>query len=202
MRLIAAFTFVLLACGGSEEPAEETTTGDETPVADAPVSPDTPFGLMNGAHPSDGLYTAGQPDGASIEAAHAGGVRTVISLREESEPGQEEELAAIERLGIRFVRLPIAGAAGVTAEAARQLEELLVEASNHGETLVHCGSSNRAGALLALRAFFVMDSTLDGALEQGRAAGLVRLEGRVREILEQVCADAPDDARCPRESAP
>lgn len=201
MRFFSSLTLlVLLACGGSEAPAE-TTAGDDA-VVDSPVSHDTPFGLMNGAHPADGLYTAGQPSGASIEAAHAGGVRTVISLRAEDEPGQDEELAAVERLGMRYERLVVSGPDDVTADNARRLEELLVEASNHGETLVHCGSSNRAGSLIALRAFFVMNATLDDAIEEGRAAGLTSLEGRVREVLEQVCADAPEDARCPSESTP
>lgn len=205
MRSIVWLMALALACSGSEEASNDTTesnTGGDAPVADAPVSHDTPFGLMNGAHIADALYTAGQPSGASIEAAYAAGVRTVVSLRAQDEPGQEEELAAIERLGMRFERLPVAGPAGVTADNARELETLLVEASNHGATLVHCGSGNRAGSLIALRAFFEMNSTLDEALEEGRAAGLVSLEGRVREILEQVCVDSPDDVRCPNESTP
>ena len=196
------FLVVILACGGStspetsaepSEPSAQSTSGDDAP------GPDTPLGLMNGAQPAEGLYTAGQPTVEALDAAHASGVRTVISLRAEDEPGQEEEGEAVERLGLRFERLVVRGADGVTADNARRLDELLGEASNHGDTLLHCGSSNRVGALMALRAFFVLDATLDAAIEQGRAAGLAGLEVRVREVLEQACDDAPDDARCPRE---
>jgi len=50
--------------------------------------------------------------------------------------------------------------------------------------LVHCGSGNRVGALLALRA------SLDGAddekaLALGREGGLSSLEGVVRERLDE-----------------
>jgi protein tyrosine phosphatase (PTP) superfamily phosphohydrolase (DUF442 family) len=49
--------------------------------------------------------------------------------------------------------------------------------------LVHCGSANRVGALIALSEFSETGD-LDKALEAGRAAGLTRLEGTVREVLE------------------
>jgi uncharacterized protein (TIGR01244 family) len=59
----------------------------------------------------------------------------------------------------------------------------LVEAFD-GPVLIHCGSGNRVAALLAL------SKSAEGAddeiaIEYGRQAGLTRLEGVVRERLEE-----------------
>jgi hypothetical protein len=50
-------------------------------------------------------------------------------------------------------------------------------------TLVHCGSSNRVGALLALRAAWLKGATLEAALAAGRSAGLTGLESAVRSAI-------------------
>ncbi len=202
IRTIAVL--VLLGCGSEAASEPEPSAGAETPSeAATPESGDeTPFGLMNGANPIDGVYTSGQPTVANLEAAYAAGVRTVISLRAEDEPGQEEELATIERLGMRFERLTVRPPEDVTADNAQALEALMADVSNDGETLVHCGSSNRVGALMAFREFYIMRGTLEESIEAGRAAGLTRLEAHVRAYLEQTCADAPGDARCPSQSTP
>jgi protein tyrosine phosphatase (PTP) superfamily phosphohydrolase (DUF442 family) len=78
--------------------------------------------------------------------------------------------------------LPIAGKDAISFDNARKLDGLLKEYP--GPVLVHCGSGNRVGALLALRA------SLDGAddekaLALGREGGLSSLEGVVRERLDE-----------------
>ena len=80
-----------------------------------------------------------------------------------------------------YVQLPIDDKSAISFENAKKLDELIGE--HDGPVLVHCGSANRVGALLALRA------SLDGAddetaIEVGKEAGLTRLEGVVRETLE------------------
>jgi protein tyrosine phosphatase (PTP) superfamily phosphohydrolase (DUF442 family) len=49
--------------------------------------------------------------------------------------------------------------------------------------LVHCASANRVGALFALSTYRETGD-FDKALEAGREAGLTRLEGTVRKVLE------------------
>ena len=86
----------------------------------------------------------------------------------------------IEGLGMEYVIFPIAGKDAISYDNARKLDQLIKAAD--GPVLVHCGSANRVGALLALR------KSLDGAddeaaLEYGREGGLTRSEGRVTEVL-------------------
>lgn len=180
-------------CGGGEEPAETTTAepvptetaGDET--ADTGAAPT--LALPNQRQPAEGLTTGGQPTGDDLRAAAANGYTLVISLRTESEPGMAEERALAEELGMRWENVPVAGAEGVTAENAARVDALIESAE--GPVLLHCGSGNRAGAMVALRAF-EDGADIEGAIEAGRAAGLTGLEDAVRERLGEMCEADPD----------
>jgi protein tyrosine phosphatase (PTP) superfamily phosphohydrolase (DUF442 family) len=65
---------------------------------------------------------------------------------------------------------------------AEKLDAILAEAD--GPVLVHCGSGNRVGALLALRAS-INGASDEEALELGRQAGLTRAEAVVLERLDE-----------------
>jgi uncharacterized protein (TIGR01244 family) len=130
-------------------------------------------------HPVNGLTAAGQPDEASLKVFADSGYAAVIDLRTAGEERGLDEPAVVEELGMDYVSLPI-GRDGISFENARSLDELIK--SYEGPVLVHCGSSNRVGALLALRA------SLDGAddaaaLDVGLEGGLTGLESKVREVL-------------------
>ncbi len=152
--------------------------GDLT--AELPLKADLDTIVSTGvARPVNGITPAGQPDEAALEVFAANGYAAVIDLRTEDEPRGLDEQAAVEGLGMDYVRLPI-GSDGITFENAKSLDALIDR--YEGPVLVHCASSNRVGALLALRA------SLDGAddeaaLEIGRAGGLQSLEEQVREAL-------------------
>lgn len=175
----------LVACGGAAPRAEE-------PVAsDAPVEGGSALALPNQGQPEDGVTTGGVPTADDLAAAAAAGYTLVVDLRTETEAGQPDERAAVEGLGMRYESIPVAGADGVTPENAARLDEALAGAG--GPAIVHCASGNRAGALMALRAF-AAGASVEDALAVGRSAGLASLEGAVRERLEAACATDPD--RC------
>ena len=75
----------------------------------------------------------------------------------------------------------IVGSDAINFDNARALDALLAE--RDGPVLVHCGSGNRVGALLALRKS-LEGADDDAALEYGRSAGLGRLEPVVKERLK------------------
>ncbi len=130
----------------------------------------------------EGVTSAGQPDEAALEVFADSGYATVIDLRAAGEDRGFDEAAAVEELGLHYVAMPIDGKDAISFDNARRLDELLDEYP--GPALVHCGSGNRVGALLALRA------SLDGAddetaLALGREGGLTSLEGVVRERLAE-----------------
>jgi len=62
------------------------------------------------------------------------------------------------------------------------LDILIAEAD--GPVLVHCGSANRVGALLALRKSMA-GADDEAALEYGRKGGMTSLEPRVKEALTE-----------------
>ena len=176
--------FVSAACGGATPSSGDTT---------AATSETTSIGLPNERMLDDGMIVGGQPDDSAIAAASEAGRSTVISLRTPSEPGFDEERQAVEARSMTFVSIPIAGAAGLTEENARALDDAITDPAT---TVLHCGSGNRAGAMIALRAFYLRSMNRADALALGRRAGLVGLESAVVEHFDRACADAADDPRC------
>ena len=132
--------------------------------------------------PRPQLLTAGQPSAQQLRDAARSGVTTVIDLRRPEEDRGYDEGAQAEQLGLRYVRLPIAGAADLTTANARTLQLLL--AQDDGTTLLHCASGNRAGALLALLNARLEGASTDDALQLGRAAGMTSLEASARSAIE------------------
>lgn len=177
MRHLAAASLLLLA--GCSQPAPAPTATAQAPAIGSLFTP--ALGLLNEARPAPGLITSGQPTEAQFAALPAAGVATVIHLRPTTEKGTGWEEAKAKDLGLAFVRLPIDGAKDVTEANARKLAGLL--ASAKGPVLLSCGSSNRCGALLALKAFHVDGKSKDEALAFGRSGGLKALEPTVAGLL-------------------
>ncbi|WP_313495923.1 sulfur transferase domain-containing protein [Stenotrophomonas sp.] len=132
--------------------------------------------------PRPNLITAGQPSAQQLRHAAANGVTTVIDLRRPDEDRGYDEAALAEQLGLRYVRLPIAGASDITEANARTLHRLLKQ--DDGKTLLHCASSNRAGALLSVVDARINGASAEDALTLGRDAGMTSLEPAVRAALE------------------
>jgi uncharacterized protein (TIGR01244 family) len=134
----------------------------------------------------EGVTAAGQPSAAALEAAAKAGYRSVIDLRPLTEDHGFDEKAAVEGLGMSYVNLPVAGAAGVTYASASELDRLL--ATLPKPVLVHCSSSNRVGAILALRAK-ANGADAEAALELGVANGL---GSSLRPVVELKLATGHD----------
>lgn len=169
--LIAAQLLALSACAG-----------DALAPAVSPLKVDLQTVVDTGSvAPVGGITSAGQPDAAALKVFANNGYAAVVDLRTEGESRGLDERAVVEDLGMDYVTLPIARD-GISFENARALDRLI---SGYDEpVLIHCGSGNRVGALLALR------SSLEGAddeaaIEAGRAGGLTGLEGRVQEVLSE-----------------
>jgi uncharacterized protein (TIGR01244 family) len=173
MKAISALALCLAACAPSSE-AGAPARADLFAEAQA-------LGVPNARAPFPGVLTAGQVDAAQLDGLAKAGVRTLVNLRVPTEDGTGFEAARAEELGVAYVALPIAGSADVTEENARRLAATLDGAEK--PVLVYCGSSNRVGALFALKAHYVDGKSADEALEIGKSAGLTRLEPDVRAVL-------------------
>jgi uncharacterized protein (TIGR01244 family) len=138
--------------------------------------------LPNRKDPIPGITTAGQPSADQLAGVAKSGIKTVIDLRGLAEDRGMDERAAVEKLGMSYVTLPVEGGTGVTFANATALDKLLGSAK--GPVLVHCATGNRAGALLALRAK-LKGADNDAALALGIASGLTGLKPAVEKKLEQ-----------------
>jgi len=178
VRLLPAAMLCLLvqagrATGAAEAPAPAATAAPASQLVSIPFA----------RIPFDGVLTGGQPTPEQLGAAARAGFRTVINLRAEGEPGGDADPAEAARLGLRYVWIPVAGTAGLTRDNVEKLDAALREALPQGPVLLHCGSGNRVGALLALRAAWLGNAEPEAALKLGVDAGMTHLEPEVRKLL-------------------
>ena len=130
----------------------------------------------------DTTYTAAQPSMEQFGQLEAQGFRRVIDLRPAAEDHGFDEPATAAATGLKYLSLPIAVESDLTPANVRTLDQWLADPVQP-KTLIHCGSSNRVGALLALRAGWLHGANAETALRLGRAAGLTSLESAVRTAL-------------------
>ena len=132
----------------------------------------------------DNIYSSGQPHPeVFVEFASRGG-SDVINLRSLEEMKSIDEETAVTDAGMRYHHIPVASIGDLNQDNAQQLHQLLAQADNQN-TLIHCKSSNRVGALMALRAVWFQDKSTEEALAIGKQHGLTTLETKVIEILNQ-----------------
>ena len=174
----ASVTVLLAACVAFAAQAGEPAGSDAGRIhvnLDAVVETQT-------VAPVDGVTSAGQPDAEALQVFADNGYVAVIDLRGAGENRGYDEQAVATELGLDYVSLPIVGRDSVSFENAKKLDALL--AGYDKPVLVHCGSGNRVGALLALRAS-LSGADAATALDVGRSAGLTRLESVVKERLNE-----------------
>jgi len=132
--------------------------------------------------PADGITAAGQPDETGLKELAEDGYAAVIDLRAAGEDRGLDEKNIVESLGMDYVPLPIAGRGAISFESAQKLDQIL--SSYDKPVLVHCGSSNRVGALFALREK-LNGADDEDALSFGKSAGMTSLESTVKLRLAE-----------------
>ncbi len=150
---------------------------DETP----PLIP-----IPNARVTKTGLLVGGQPSPEQLKAIQEAGYRMVVTLRPESERGDEGEQASVERMGMKFVVIPVPGAAGLTEENARALAKTLDE-EDVLPAVVHCSTGQRVSALLGLKAFVVDRMSAAAAIDLAKSLGLTKLEAALRARIAEIC---------------
>jgi len=130
--------------------------------------------------PVPGRIVGGQPTADDLAAFASAGGALVVNLRNTTEDLGYDEASAAAALGLRYLSIPVAGAAGVTPDNARALAAAI--AGVQGGVMVHCATGNRVGGLFALAAG-LEGAPVDEAIALGRAHGLVSLEAHVRGLL-------------------
>lgn len=161
------------ACSAGEEPGSQPLTYVEIASVNASGHVD----------PVDGITAAGQPDVAALKVFANSGYVAVVDMRGPDEDrGMDDEKGVVEGLGLEYIAFPITSEDELSFDRARELDELIK--SYDGPVLVHCASSNRVGAMLALR-HSLSGASDEEALQHGREGGLTRLEPVVVKRLAE-----------------
>jgi len=138
--------------------------------------------VPNLRHHAGNVYSAGQPNPAAFVEFANSGVTDVINLRSHDEMKEINEEAAVIEAGMHYHNIAVATVEDLNLNNARQLHQLMAQLGNKN-TLIHCRSSNRVGALMALRAAWLQGKNMNEALAIGKLYGLTSLEPEIITLL-------------------
>jgi uncharacterized protein (TIGR01244 family) len=165
-------------------PLAEATAGAIDTAPAAPQLEAIDGGAAQPAHKVGRYYLAGQPAEGEFANWKAKGVRTVISLRTPGEIDWDEK-AAVEAQGMKFVSIPFRGADTLgDSQIEAALKELADE--TNGPILLHCGSSNRVGAIWYAHRIRHDGLTPEAALAEAKQAGL--RSAALTDVIDAYCA--------------
>ncbi len=172
--IVIAFVLSFSAVCSSQD---ESGALDLTAINELPIK--------NLTNPEQATFSSGQPTQEEIKALAQAGIKHVINLRPAQEQEQQQdwnEGELVQSLGMQYHSVSVAGAAGVTIDNATTLAGILEEIDGE-PVLLHCGSGNRVGALIALREGALNEASIDESVATGKLWGLTGLEPVVRERL-------------------
>jgi uncharacterized protein (TIGR01244 family) len=159
-----------------------------TMVADGQESPDVIAVSVQQLHDDPAILSShqylstDQPTMETLSAIAGAGFAAVVDLRTDTESRGIEESAAVRKLGMAYISIPVAGPEDMTYENAKLLDQVLSQLD--GSVLLHCASGNRVGALIALRER-LNGASVEQALGVGKQAGLTRSAGLVKSRLQE-----------------
>ncbi|MBI4322939.1 MAG: protein tyrosine phosphatase family protein, partial [Candidatus Omnitrophica bacterium] len=97
----------------------------------------------------EGFYRGGQPSPVGLEQVQRMGVKTVICLRQPS-PAMDEERRLVERLGMRWVNIPMWFWWRPSDKQVRQFLSIVSDPAQR-PAFIHCRQGwNRAGIMTAI----------------------------------------------------
>ena len=177
---VLAMTLTVASACDNDSAAERAAARARTSTEAAGLDEIQQVGIQNTAMPLGNVITSEQPTPEQLSGLVDLELRNFVSLRASTEEGAGWEEGIAADVGIQFVRLPVDDANGLTRENVEALDGHLREAGGEGTVIYN---SNRAGALLALRAYWLEGADPGEALDLGRRAGLSGLEPAVSELM-------------------
>ncbi|MBV1911193.1 MAG: hypothetical protein KUG78_17995 [Kangiellaceae bacterium] len=165
--LIGGLLFVISSAAG----AEQLKPGLELDTLD----------MSHTANPAKNLITGGQPSLLDLSRLAEAGTKLIINLRGNGEFSEFDEKEAVEKLGMKYISIPVAGGSEINLDNAKQLDRALNNLTL--PVLVHCASSNRVGGLLAYREFKLKQRSSSDALAFGKSAGMRSTSKVVKTLI-------------------
>jgi uncharacterized protein (TIGR01244 family) len=124
-------------------------------------------GVQNFSQVDATFACGGAVDATGVANLRKQGFSSIISFRQDSEQGVQEEEAAIKTTGIKYVHLPLNGAAPDPKVA--DLFLVAVADARNQPAYVHCGGGGRAAAMWMIKRALRDGWTTDRAAEEAQA---------------------------------
>jgi len=165
--LLLAFT--TLATVGTNWAADDDNSADHKPPTATEKLEPYECGDVTRLHTLGGVFLASQPAKEDFKMAKAGGIKTVINLRQPDELDWNEK-EFIEELGMNYHNVPFKLPGELTDEVFDEVRQLLTT-DEKKPILLHCSSANRVGAV------WLAHRVLDGGLSYEDALGEAKTVG-------------------------
>ncbi|MFC0445615.1 beta-lactamase hydrolase domain-containing protein [Pseudidiomarina halophila] len=140
--------------------------------------------IYNFSQPAPNHAAGGQPKKHEMGLLADAGVDMVINLRSHAEMNDIHEPEWATENHLAYYHIPIAGADDLT-EANVKLFHQTLWLNEDKNIFMHCASSNRVGAMMALRAAWFQGADTEAALAIGEQYGMTSLRKRVEELLNE-----------------
>lgn len=104
-----------------------------------------------------------------------------MSLMASDEEGIGDIAQYASSIGVRYLRFTVKDKGALTEATAWEFASTLAMLGR--PAIIHSANGERVGAIFALMAFFVDETSADEAVAIGTAAGMGSLEAHVRSLL-------------------
>lgn len=140
--------------------------------------------VPNLQEPREKVFTAGQPDEEGLIEIASRGVRTVLNIRPDDEPGARDETAEAGKLNLQYFYIPVTPAT-FTKEKLAEFSQVFQNQENR-PIFIHCGSGNRVGGMWFAYRVLKEGAEWDVALEEARQIGMKpKLEEIVLPLVKE-----------------
>jgi uncharacterized protein (TIGR01244 family) len=129
----------------------------------------------------------GATETSALAGLKADGFKTIINLRQPSEPGAniEQNAEQAKALGLNYVNIPVNG----QAPDPKAVDDFLATIANKANqpAFIHCASASRVGALWLVKRVLQDGWAIDKATEEAKLIGLrsVPLEQFALKYIEE-----------------
>jgi uncharacterized protein (TIGR01244 family) len=170
MRTNLFVTLVLALGVAAGHPNSRPTAQSPAPAAARQVTKESIPGVKNLARVETTVACAGAITSEAIPEIKKMGFRSIINLREATEPGAdiEKHAAAAKAAGLQYIHVPL-NSAKPDPKAADQFLTAIKDAE---PAFIHCASANRASAMWLIKRLVVDRWEVDRATAEAEALGL------------------------------